>query len=480
MTSTADEIPEPFFDRTRELAILDRAWQECRTQLVTMWGRRRVGKSALLSHFAQNKRAIYLYGTRASEREILAALALQASAVTGDRYVGAVPFPTWDLAFQYLETIPKDERLLIVLDEFPYICEATQGLDTLVQRWWDHIQHTTRFMLVIAGSAHSFMAGLTVYSEALHGRRTASVQVDPFDYLDAARFLQNVPAADRVRAYAFFGGMPAYLRHFDPDMNLHENLQRTLFAPGHVLYTEGDELLRTEFYMEAMYAAILRAIACGEQKPSDIARSVGKHSADEVFDYIRRLQVVRLIERETPITEWRQVRSRRSLYCLADPYLRAWFRFVWPNRSFLQLGQTAQVWEGEVAPHLDEFVARTTWEEVCMQHLWRRVATRTLPVDFTHLGRWWDNQDEIDLVGLWQDEIRLVGECKWTAAPVDERVLASLQRKAAKLDLERPPLWVLASRSGFDDALRRRAEHGEILLIEPDDLFAPDLVGVSV
>jgi AAA+ ATPase superfamily predicted ATPase len=464
-------ITDPFFNRERELAQLEAAWSARGAQLVTLWGRRRVGKSTLLSRFANGKRAVYLYGTRMAERDILAGLALQAAETFDEPYLHSAPFPSWQAALDYLAARARSQRLLLVFDEFPYLCEASQGLDTLVQRWWDAVHRTADVMLVLAGSGFSFMEGLTGIRGPLHGRRTAQVEVHPFDHYDAASFYPHLSPDDRVRAYACFGGIPAYVRAWEPGETLAQAVQRTLLAPGHFLFREAEELLRTEFHQEALYASILRALANGQERPSDIARAVGRHSADEIFDHLRRLLELRFIGREVPVTEWQRPRTQRVLYRLADPYLRFWFRYVSPYQSFLQLGRADDVWEREVQPTLDEFVARTTWESVCAQHLWRRLAAGRLPARFAQLGRWWDGQDEIDLVGLWDGEVVLVGECKWSNAPLDERVLADLQRKAAKLSLRQPPLWVLAGRSGFRPGLRRQVEQTNLLLLEPRDLF---------
>ncbi|MGH2371339.1 MAG: AAA family ATPase [Chloroflexota bacterium] len=143
--------------------------------------------------------------------------------------------------------------------------------------------------------------------------------VQPFDYFDAAYFLPHLTPDDRVRAYACFSGVPAYLRHWQPGHDLRANVQQTLLAPGHFLFREGEELLRTEFHQEALYASILRAVANGEERPSDIARAVGRHSASEIFDHLRRLQDLQFLRREVPITEWDHTRTQRVLYRLADP-----------------------------------------------------------------------------------------------------------------------------------------------------------------
>ncbi len=462
----------PFFDRERELGELAAAWEAPGAQLVTLWGRRRVGKSTLLSRFANGKRAVYFYGTRIAERDILAGLALQASQTFADEYLRVAPFPTWDAALNYLASRAGPERTLVVLDEFPYLCEATPGLDTLVQRWWGRVHRSTNLKLVLAGSAFSFMAGLTGARGALHGRRTAQVEVQPFDFADAARFFPHLDPTDRVRAFACFGGIPAYLRFWEAGRSLADQVVATILTPGHFLFREAEELLRTEFHQEALYASILRAVAGGQERPSDIARAVGRHSADEIFDHLRRLQGLRLLRREVPITEWDRPRTQRVQYRLADPYLRFWFRYVLPYQSYLQLGNGDELWSDEIGPNLDEFVARTAWEEVCAQSLWRRQARGGLSVRFAQLGRWWDNEDEVDLVGTWSGRVTLVGECKWTTSPVDARVLAALQRKAHKLPLADSPLWVLASRSGFHPDLHVQAAADNLVLLEPADLFA--------
>jgi AAA+ ATPase superfamily predicted ATPase len=330
-------------------------------------------------------------------------------------------------------------------------------------------------MVVITSSAFSFMRGLTGATGPLHGRRTDQLELLPFDYFDAARFFTQLGPTDRVRAYACLGGIPAYLQFGNVGGTIADIIQRTFFNPRHFLFREGEELLRTEFHQETLYASILRAIAVGETRPSDIARAVGRNSADEIFDHLRRLIDLQYIRRDVPITEVERPRTQRVHYRLADPYLRFWFRYVAPNQSQIQLRRGSSVWDRHVAPRFDEFVARTTWEDVCIQHMWRRIASDQSPVELQQLGRWWDNTDEIDLVGTQDRRVTLIGECKWTNAPVDMRVFDNLRSKVHKLDLAKNPLWVLASRSGFEPEVRQRAEQDDLLLIEPSDLFAPEL-----
>lgn len=170
------------------------------------------------------------------------------------------------------------------------------------------------------------------------------------------------------------------MTHIRANGDLAANVSRSILSPGHVLFREAEGLLRTEFHRESLYNAILRAIATGEERPSDIARVVGRHGANEIVDHLQRLIELRFVAREVPVTELERTRSQRVLYRLADPYLRFWYRYVSPSQALLQLGQGDQVWERDVAPTLDAFIGRRIWEEVCRQYLWRRAARDDLPV----------------------------------------------------------------------------------------------------
>jgi AAA+ ATPase superfamily predicted ATPase len=460
----------PFFDRERELATLESIWQQPAAQLVTVWGRRRVGKSTLLARFAPGRRAIYVYGTRLPEQAVLADLASQVAQVFDEPFLQSASFPNWTAALDYLLSRARQERLLLILDEFPYLCEATPGLDTLVQRWWDQQASGADVMIVIAGSSFGAMQALTGLTGALHGRRTAQLDLRPFDYWDSSAFYPHLSTADRVRAYACVGGMPAYLRHWQPDESLPAFIIRTLLDPHHPLGTEGEDLVRTEFHHEALYAAILRAVAGKAERASAIARLIGRNSVAEIADALRRLQEMHLLIREVPITDHDNPRPRQTLYRLADPYLRMYYHFVAPQRALLQLGQGQAVWQRAIAPAFDAFVASTTWEEVARQALWRRIAADALPVPVAQLGRWWDGDSEFDLVGLWEGRATLVGECKWTNAPLSFGDFLRLRQRSNALPLAERPLWVLASRAGFSrEVLQHQGE--QMLLLTPNECY---------
>lgn len=464
------KTPSPFFNRRSELDLLQRVWESPGAQLVTVWGRRRVGKTALLSRFAQDKPGLYVYGTGVTEAAALEAFARTAAETLQEPLLRQTAFQSWTAALDYVSSRVGQDRFLFLLDEFPYLASASQGLDTVLQRWWDLQGSSSRMCVIVSGSAFGFMRQLTGSTGGLHGRRTAHLVVHPFGYGDAAAFYPDLSPDDRVRAYAMVGGIPAYLLHWLGADDLREAALSTFLAQGHFLFTDAEELLRIEFHQEAFYASILRAMAAGERRPGKIARALGRGSASDVLPYLRRLVEMGLIRREVPVTEHGKPRSRWAEYRLADPYLRFWNAFVAPYQSLVQLGRSVYVWDELVTPELDRFVSRTAWEEVVAQFLQERLRAGEEPL-FQQLGRWWDGRSEIDLVGVLRGRVVLIGECKWTRQPIGPQALDELRGQAAGLPLGPETLWVLASRSGFTSELRELSRQQRLLLIEPEDLF---------
>jgi AAA+ ATPase superfamily predicted ATPase len=260
-------------------------------------------------------------------------------------------------------------------------------------------------------------------------------------------------------AYAVLGGMPAYLEQFDPGRSIKENVKATILRRNTYLSEEPEWLLLGELRRDATYASILRAIATGARRPSDVARAIGKDSAQDVAPQLATLVDLNLVVRETPVTERIQPRSRSSLYWIADHYLAFWYRYVDPARSLVARGLGERLWDRSIAPTLGEYVSRPAFEGACRQYLWRSLAAGTLPADlmFTEVGTWWGGGDvEIDVAATGErGRVVLAGSCKWTQSPVDVREYAALQEALTLSRLEREdPYFALFSRSGFTQRLR--------------------------
>lgn len=471
-----------FYNRVRELAALKEAGRSQRAELLILYGRRGVGKSALLAHAFADTRHIFYRATRRTltlQLDILTAMVREAYP---DEFIPQ-PFASFEIFLDFLTHLASarpTEPIVAILDELPYLAEVDPGLLTTLQHWWDAHKRLPNLKLLLAGSYLAFMERQVLDANApLYNRRTGSLKLAPFDYAEAALFFPNYSPRERIEAYAILGGMPSYLEQFDAERGLEENLLATVLRRNTYLNEEPDWLLLEDLRRDVTHGSILRAIAMGQRRPSDIARAIGKASAQDVSAQLGALLDLELIRREVPITERHRPHSRASLYFLADNYLSFWYRYVDPGRSLIAQGLGERVL-ARIRASFHEHVSRPPFEEVCRQFLWRAYARGVLPagLEFDTVGTWWDGDREIDVVAMEGSNTTLVGSCKWTNALVglsELRVLqASLASGHATLRPIQDPWLALFSRSGFTaDLVVLASTPGQrLLLYTPDDLFS--------
>ena len=463
----------PFIDRYRERADLEDAWSSGRSELVVVHGRRRVGKSALLTRFAAGKPVSYYVAAEQLERDQLADLGRALGPMSVGFRRGRPPrlaIRDWDEALSVVTEAAATRRVGLVLDEFPYLVAANRALPSLIQRWWDAVGSRSNVMLILAGSQQSMMRSLVSTDGALYGRPTRAHHLRPFDYFYAGRFATAWTPEDRVRLYAVAGGVPDYLEEFDTSRPLREELVRTAYSPAGRLFREAPDLLRSEFTEPRTYETVLRAIANGYVTPGEIATQAGLGGANRVTPYLDRLIELGLVERRVPPPEAGLPRSRNSQYVIADPYLRFYFALVDPWRSAIQLGQGASVLAEIWGEEFDRFVSRT-FEDVARQHLLRLAGTGSIG-PFTAVGFWWFNGGDIDAAGMTGRRLTVAASAKWTREHMKPGDVADLRRDVGIVAPGDRPRLFLYSRSGYDRNIA--AEH-DVTAVTLRDLYAADL-----
>ena len=469
----------PFFNREAELDFLEERYRSGRAELLILYGRRRVGKTELLRHFARDKAPVFFVATLGSQAAHMASFSEVLSHRFADVLGAGVRFDSWEAIFRFLGSRAREERLLVILDEFPYLVQADPTLPSVLQKLWDEELRHTQLFLVLCGSSVSFMEGeLLAQKSPLYGRRTGQYLLLPFEAREAGLFFPGKSPQERLEIYGILGGVPAYLEQFSPDQALAENVQRRILQKGSYLYDEVRFLLMEELREPKNYFAILRAIAMSKTRLHEIAQSAfGEGEARKAAFYLDTLQELRLVERRVPATETKPHKSRRGIYRLQDNFFRFWFRFVYPYMSALEAGQVELVWEEKIAPFLPEYMGQV-FEEVARQYIARAAAQERLPFIPERVGAWWDGREEIDVVAVGEGGRKLLlGECKWSARPVDLPLLDDLRRKGEYLrqsaGLRRAELhYALFSREGFTKRLERRAREDSVLLVTPADIFA--------
>jgi len=453
-----------FVNRVSELALLEKHYGSGQAELYVLYGRRRVGKTELLAHFCEGKHNIFFVADQVSEQVQRANLSKAVNEVLfGSGQSGAV-YSTWEDLFSALARQAMSERLIVVLDEFPYLVTSYPPLASILQRVWEQSLKNSQIMLILNGSYIGMMEETVLgYKAPLYGRRTAQYLLEPLEFLDAQNFFQPYDPEDRLRAYAVYGGTPAYLQTIRPTVPLDENILNGILQRGSTLYDEVRFVLQQELREPRNYFAVLQAIASGNTRSNEIKQTTG---LDNIAPYLETLQQLHLIERVVPVTETQPHRSRRGMYRLKDNYLRFWFRFVLPHRSQLERGAAKVVFSTFIQPELDHF-ASNVYEQVCQQILWKMGLNGRLPFMPKQIGGWWKANREIDLAVVGEDQLMLV-ECKWSNRAVGTDILSELEAKSENALHEagmNKVSFALCSRSGFTENMQALAKSRQDVLL---------------
>ena len=342
-----------FIDRQRDLADLNRLLARQGAQFLLVYGRRRVGKTTLLTHWAAENADPFIYWVASRNTPTVLRQGLSDALWrwqnhtphTGASAAERPIFPTWSTLFQQIARTIGDRRVILILDELSYAMESSPPLASELQNAWDHHFKESNVFLVIAGSHVGMMEQLQRYQSPLYGRFTARLLVDPLPFGALAEFYPRYTAAERMAAYAILGGLPGYLERFDDRQTIKANVQTQVFDRTGMFRLEPFALIGDEVREPRNYIAILHAIAGGNHTIEHIAKATGLQRSNAGGRYLQRLQDLRLVERRVPATVPRDQRTSLGRYYLKDNYLRFYFRFVQPNLDLLELGLLDELWE---------------------------------------------------------------------------------------------------------------------------------------
>jgi AAA+ ATPase superfamily predicted ATPase len=458
-----------FVGRQRELGKLNELYGSGQFVCAIIYGRRRVGKTTLINEFVKGKKAIYYTGLETTAQENLENLSRGIMTARLGAETDAV-FPNYQAALDSLYEMAKDERVVMVIDEYPYLASAYRGISSLLQVQIDTKFKNSRLMLILCGSSMSFMENQILgYQSPLYGRRTAQFKIMPFDFFETQSYYKNFDAAETAVVYGITGGVAQYLELMNDALSIEENIKRNFFDPNAFLFEEPTNLLKQEVREPAHYNAIIRAIATGSARSSEIAGKVGLETS-AVAAYLKNLTALGIVQKETPMTE---TSPRKTIYTVSDGMFRFWYRFVPDNAALIQTGMSDRLWR-KVQPQIPAFMG-SVFEEICKQWLWRENAAGRLPVSFVSLGRWWGNdpvrrqETEIDILAVSDEDAALFAECKWTNEKVDAGVLDTLAYRGELFHYKEKCLYVF-SKSGFTPGCAEKANLLGARLICFDDM----------
>lgn len=459
-----------FIGRERELNALEKLYSSNKFEFAVIYGRRRVGKTALINRFLGAKKAVYFMGVESNAKQNLENFSKSII-----EYSSGIETETSFLSFQaaleYVFRLAEKERLVLAIDEYPYVARSSKSLASTLQLLIDKYRDSSKLMLILCGSSMSYMEDhVLAYKAPLYGRRTAQMKILPFDFEETCHYFKKLSDEDKALIYGIVGGTPQYLLQMNDALSIEDNIKNTFLNPVSFLYEEPINLLKQEVREPAIYTAIITAIAAGASRMSEISGKVGEDT-NVCSAYIKNLMSLGIVQKETPYGE---KESRKSVYSIEDNMFRFWHRFVLENNSVIARGAADLVYR-RIEPKLSDYMGKV-FEDICKQYLWKQLLTGKCPVEFTSLGRWWGNdpiekcQAEIDIMGEQDKDTAIFAECKWTNEKIDLNVLETLIKRSRLFSYKNIHLY-LFSKSGFTKGCIDKANGlGNVTLVSYADI----------
>ncbi len=459
-----------FIGRERELETLNSKYSSGKFEFAVIYGRRRVGKTALINEFIKDKDAIFFTGveTNATQNlENFSKCIMEYSIVLPANSV----FSSFQAALEYVFELAKTKRIVLVIDEYPYVARASKSLASTLQLLIDKNKDASKLFLILCGSSMSYMEDqVLAYKAPLYGRRTAQLKIEPFDFFKSSLFFKNFSNEDRALAYGIIGGTPQYLIQINDKLSIEQNIKDIYLNQSSAIFEETENLLKQEVREPAIYTAIITAIATGCSKLNEIANRISEETSICAL-YIKNLINLGLVKKETPYGEQS---SRKTIYSIEDNMFRFWYRFVLDNISLISRGASDLVYK-RIEPELSTYMG-AVFEQICTQYLWKLLLEGESPIQFKDLGRWWGTnpktraQEEIDIMGT-DNNSALFAECKWTNEKVDIGVLDTLIKRSEMFSYVQKHYFLFA-KTGFTQGCAEQAlKLGNVTLVQLEDLF---------
>ena len=349
-----------FIGRTKELSDLKQEYNN-KHSFVVIYGRRRIGKTALIQEFIKDKPALYFLATEESEPQSMKRFALSLSQFANQEFIAKANFDDWIELFKLFAAVPGKNTKVLVLDEFQYMLNTNPAFTSIFQKAWDEILSKQD---IICSSYINMMAKQVLAENSpLYGRRTSQIRLAPLPFFDIRQHYQNKPFSDVVELYSVTGGVPKYLEFFDNKNSLMDNISRVILNKNGFLYEEPTFLLHKEVKEPVNYYSVMKAIAQNNHKLSEIASAMSTEG-NKLSPYLETLQGLYLLEKRVPVTEKNPEKSRKGLYFIRDIFIRFWFMFVFPYKGELELDNLNFVQDKLKSNFIDNHVA-FVYEEIC-------------------------------------------------------------------------------------------------------------------
>jgi len=406
-----------FINREEDISLLEEEWKKKAGGLIILYGRRRIGKTRLLTEFIKNKRGIFYIAEDSSAQIQINGLKNKIAEFLNDSLLKSLEIKDWEQLFEYLiKNLPK-ERFYIIIDEFSYLIKSEKRILSILQKFWDMKFSSSPAFIVISGSLLGLMSETVLsYASPLYGRRTKDILLEEMSFKDARKFV-TMSFQEAIQLYMITGGVPEYLLKVAEYNNLESFLKKEFFSKRGYFYREPYYIISQEFKELKTYFSILNASAYGCTKPTEIANFIGMETRS-IYPYLENLLRLGFIERQVSILG----SQKKGIYLIKDHIFDFWFNFVFRYREEI---------EKEIFSLKNEEVSRYYGKK--FENFTRNKVFHYLLPDYRRVGKWWHRDEEIDIVSI-NDETGEIAffEVKWSDLSVKdaERIVVDLRRKA--------------------------------------------------
>ena len=456
-----------FIGREYELKELNEEYKKGNFALSVIYGRRRVGKTYLIKEFLKDKKGYYFVALESNALINLSLLSMAVYEACGN-LKGLPDFLDFESAFRYLFEYTKENRIVFVIDEYPYLAQTVEYISSLLQKIIDEYRDNSKLFLILCGSSMSFMENqVLAYKSPLYGRRTSQLKINPFNYLDAAKFVESYSYKEKAIVYGLTGGIAEYLTFFNDNVELKTNIINNFLKTSGRLFEEATNLLKQELRQPKTYNDILFAIAGGASKLNEIATKLNMQTGGLTY-YINSLVELGIVEKKTPVLDRK---TKRPVYVIKDTMFRFWYYFVQKNMNLINMELGEMVYDKQVKTRLNEYMG-SVFEKITIEYFEQRLRKGKLnfiPADY---GNWWGNdkirkkESEIDLLAYDENNNYLFAEVKWKNKKADEIVLNELIEKSMNFGCLDRYYWLI-SLSGFEE----NNKYDGVELIDINDIY---------
>lgn len=433
-----------FVGRERELQSLQEQYEQTGFTMSVIYGRRRIGKSTLISRFIEGKRTIFYTASKVGAERNLALFTRQVMAALEPQMID-VTFPSLEGVLDLVTSRLTDDRLILIIDELPYWAERDESLLSILQKYIDTKWLDQNLMLILCGSTLSFMENKVLSEKSpLFGRRTSQIRLEPFSYREAALFVPDYSDEDKAICYGVTGGVAKYLAMFDGSKSLDENIKRLYFRADGYLYDETRNLLTQEFSDVTLVNNVIEQIAAGQTTLNTIAAGVGEREQTAAYS-LNKLIEVGLVVRKNCITD--EKNRKKTQFVLKDTMFKFWYAFIPKAISVIEMGQGDLYYDRAVKPNLHSFMG-SVFEDMCRYYTLEQGILGRFGGILTNVGTWWGVENvtdvsggrrtqsaDIDVVAISDiDRTMVIGECKFRNEPIDKGIVETLYRRTSLPD----------------------------------------------